>query len=115
MPSYLITNEVHRQRDEIVGFGSGVSVASTVRLIHISPTISYTHRLQPSTDKTPQEFVLGIYEAFCSLVRHPYVGAKIEGPLGFPKGIGRGFSAFLCHLMAGKHYHNFKSLLSIQC
>lgn len=30
MPSYLITNEVHRQRDEIIGFGSGLSVASTV-------------------------------------------------------------------------------------
>ena len=31
MPSYLITNEVHRRRDEIVGLGSGMGVAGKVR------------------------------------------------------------------------------------
>jgi sterol 3beta-glucosyltransferase len=31
MPSYVITNEVHRPRDEIVGLGSGLNVAGKVR------------------------------------------------------------------------------------
>ncbi|KAF1915267.1 hypothetical protein BDU57DRAFT_518153 [Ampelomyces quisqualis] len=75
MPSYLITNEVHRRRDEIVGLRSGMIVAG-------------------------KELVLGFYDAFSGLVKHPYLGAKIEGPLGFPKGIGRGCWGFGCHSMA---------------
>ncbi|KAF2824116.1 UDP-Glycosyltransferase/glycogen phosphorylase [Ophiobolus disseminans] len=75
MPSYVITNERHRRRDEIVGLGSGLGVAG-------------------------KEFTLGLYEAFSGLIRHPYLGAKNEGPLGFPKGIGRGVYGFGCHTMA---------------
>lgn len=39
MPSYLITNEVHRRRDEIVGLGSGMGVAGKVHEF-LSLTIS---------------------------------------------------------------------------
>jgi hypothetical protein len=49
-----------------------------------------------------QELVFGLYEAFSGLVKHPYLGAKIEGPLGFPRGIGRGVFGFGCHTLAGK-------------
>lgn len=102
MPSYVITNEVHRQRDEIVGLGSGLSVAGKVRLqaLRSSRWVDANSR---------QELVLGLYEAFSSLVKHPYMGAKTEGPLGFPKGIPRGMGAFMCHLMAGTQL----SILSI--
>ncbi|KAF2025017.1 UDP-Glycosyltransferase/glycogen phosphorylase [Setomelanomma holmii] len=75
LPSYSIANEEHRRRDEITGLGSGFGVAG-------------------------KEFVLGTYEAFSGLVRHPYVGAKTEGPAGFIKGIGRGYWAFSNHLLA---------------
>lgn len=50
-----------------------------------------------------QELVFGLYEAFSGLVKHPYLGAKIEGPLGFPRGIGRGVFGFGCHTLAGKY------------
>jgi len=55
------------------------------------------------TDDMIQEFVLGLYEGFGSLIRHPYLGATNEGPLGFPKGIGRGICGFGCHTMAGEY------------
>ncbi|KAL6709290.1 hypothetical protein ACN47E_001697 [Coniothyrium glycines] len=74
-PSYAITNEIHRRRDEITGIGSGLGVAG-------------------------KEFVLGIGEALGGILRHPYVGAKVEGPIGFGKGIGRGLFAFLPHALA---------------
>jgi sterol 3beta-glucosyltransferase len=35
-------------------------------------------------------------------VRHPYLGAKQEGSLGFGKGIGRGLGGLFFHSMAGK-------------
>jgi hypothetical protein len=79
LPSYSIANEEHRRRDEITGLGSGFGVAG-------------------------KEFVLGSYEAFSSIVRHPYVGAKTEGPAGFFKGIGRGYWAFGNHLLAGESH-----------
>jgi hypothetical protein len=50
-----------------------------------------------------QELVLGLFEAFSSLIEHPYLGAKLEGPLGFPRGVGRGIGAFLCHMLAGEY------------
>jgi len=33
MPSYTITNEPHRRRDEITGIGSGLGVAGKVSFI----------------------------------------------------------------------------------
>lgn len=48
-----------------------------------------------------QEFVLGFYEAFAGVVRHPYIGAQTEGPIGAVKGVGRAFSGFGCHILAG--------------
>lgn len=95
MPSYLITNEVHRRRDEIVGMGSGLGVAGKVcplAIINASIANSWT-----------QEFVLGLYEGLSGLVMHPYLGAKLEGPLGFPKGVGRGVWGLGCHTMAGQY------------
>jgi len=77
LPSYMITNEVHRRRDEITGLPSGLAVAG-------------------------KEFVFNIGEAFGGLVYHPYVGAKVEGPVGFAKGIPRGIGGFGCHLLAGE-------------
>ncbi|KAI8941132.1 hypothetical protein NX059_002370 [Plenodomus lindquistii] len=74
-PSYVLTNEVHRRRDEITGLGTGLTVAG-------------------------KEFVLGFYEAFAGVVRHPYVAAQQEGVIGVPKGIGRGFWGFGCHILA---------------
>jgi sterol 3beta-glucosyltransferase len=48
-----------------------------------------------------QELVFGIGDAFVGTVRHPYLGAKQEGPIGFGKGVGRGFAGFFFHFMAG--------------
>lgn len=45
--------------------------------------------------------MLGISDAAQGIIRHPYLGAKQEGPLGFGKGIGRAFAGFYFHLMAG--------------
>lgn len=45
---------------------------------------------------------MGLVDALQGIVRHPYLGAKEEGPLGFGKGIGRAFGGFYCHLFAGK-------------
>ncbi|KAF9694720.1 hypothetical protein EKO04_007312 [Ascochyta lentis] len=75
LPSYTIRNDPARRRDEITGFGSGCKLAG-------------------------KEFVLGFGDALQGVVRHPYLGAKQEGPLGFGKGIGRAFGGFYCHLMA---------------
>jgi len=66
--------------------------------------------LQRCANEVSQELILGLFEAFSSLVKHPYLGAKKEGPLGVPKGVGRGIGAFLCHLMAGKPSHNIDLL-----
>ncbi|XP_014559220.1 glycosyltransferase family 1 protein [Bipolaris victoriae FI3] len=74
-PSHSIANERHRRRDEIVGLSSGLAVAG-------------------------KEFRLGLYDAFTGLVKHPYLGTKLEGPLGLPKGIGRGIGGFACHASA---------------
>lgn len=51
---------------------------------------------------------MGIYEAFSGLVKHPYLGAKLEGPLGVPKGLGRGVFGFGCHTLAGRPPRNEK-------
>lgn len=74
-PTYAIKNEPHRRRNEIVGLGSGLETAG-------------------------KEFVLGFGEAFGGIVRHPYVGAKKEGAVGFGKGVGRGVGAFGWHILA---------------
>ncbi|KZM23991.1 transferase [Ascochyta rabiei] len=75
LPSYTIHNDPARRRDEITGFGSGCKLAG-------------------------KEFVLGFADALQGVVRHPYLGAKEEGPLGFGKGIGRSISGFYLHSMA---------------
>ncbi len=46
---------------------------------------------------------MGSVDAFQGLVRHPYLGAKQEGALGFGKGIGRGLGGFYFHMMAGTY------------
>ncbi|KAJ6280307.1 glycosyltransferase [Bipolaris maydis] len=74
-PSRSIANEHHRHRDEIVGLTSGLAVAG-------------------------KEFRLGLYDAFTGLIKHPYLGTKLDGPLGLPKGIGRGIGGFVCHASA---------------
>ncbi|KAH3904265.1 hypothetical protein HBH56_237920 [Parastagonospora nodorum] len=74
-PSYTITNEPHRRRDEITGIGSGLGVAG-------------------------KEFVFGLGEGVGSIVWHPYIGAKREGPLGAVRGVGRGLGGLWCHVMA---------------
>ncbi|KAF2854031.1 glycosyltransferase family 1 protein [Plenodomus tracheiphilus IPT5] len=76
VPSYMITNEVHRRRDEITGLGTGLTVAG-------------------------KEFTLNIYEAFSGLLHHPYTATQQEGFIGVPKGLGRGFYGFGCHILAG--------------
>jgi len=53
---------------------------------------------------------LGLVDAFQGVVRHPYLGAKQEGPLGFGKGLGRGFAGFYCHMLAGKHSLEFSKV-----
>lgn len=55
-----------------------------------------------STDQGSQEFVMGFSDAFVGIVRHPYLGATQEGPLGFVKGLGRGLGGFYCHSLAGE-------------
>lgn len=45
---------------------------------------------------------MGFGDAFQGIIRHPYLGAKEEGALGFGKGIGRAIGGFYCHLMAGE-------------
>jgi hypothetical protein len=77
MPSYVIHNDPARPRDEITGFGSGCKLAG-------------------------KEFVLGFGDALFGIVRHPYLGAKEEGVLGFGKGVGRSLGGFWFHSMAGK-------------
>ena len=77
LPSYAIHNDPARQRDEITGFGSGCKLAG-------------------------KEFVLGLSDALVGIVRHPYLGAKQEGAMGFGKGIGRGLAGLYLHLGAGK-------------
>lgn len=54
--------------------------------------------------------MLGFVDAFQGVVRHPYLGAKQEGPLGFGKGLGRGLAGFSCHMLAGKHYLEFSKV-----
>jgi hypothetical protein len=76
-PSYAIHNDPARRRDEITGFGSGCKLAG-------------------------KEFVLGFGDALLGIVRHPYLGAKQEGPLGFGKGLGRGLGGLYFHSMAGE-------------
>jgi sterol 3beta-glucosyltransferase len=39
-------------------------------------------------------------------VRHPYLGAKQEGPLGFGKGVGRGLGGLFFHSHAGESTRN---------
>jgi len=56
---------------------------------------------------------MGIYEAFGGIVRHPYIGAKIEGPIGFGKGIGRGIWGFGCHILAGMYIFPLPSPITI--
>ncbi|KAJ4985852.1 glycosyltransferase family 28 domain-containing protein [Stagonosporopsis vannaccii] len=74
-PSYAIRHDPARRRDEITGFGSGCKLAG-------------------------KEFVMGFFDAFQGFVRHPYLGAKEEGPLGFSKGLGRGLAGFFFHTFA---------------
>ncbi|KAF1362686.1 UDP-Glycosyltransferase/glycogen phosphorylase [Lizonia empirigonia] len=75
MPSYGIRNDPARRRDEITGFGSGCKLAG-------------------------KEFLMGFSDAFMGIMRHPYLGATQEGPLGFVKGVGRGLGGFYCHSLA---------------
>lgn len=56
---------------------------------------------QQPTNPPRQEFALGFYEAFAGMVYHPYAAAQQEGALGVPKGLGRGFWGFGCHILAG--------------
>ncbi|RAR07338.1 glycosyltransferase family 1 protein [Stemphylium lycopersici] len=74
-PSYAIRNDPARRRDEITGFGSGCKLAG-------------------------KEFVLGFGDALVGIARHPYLGAKQEGALGFGKGLGRGLGGLYFHSMA---------------
>jgi hypothetical protein len=76
-PSYAIRNDPARRRDEITGFGSGCKLAG-------------------------KEFVLGFGDALVGIARHPYLGAKQEGALGFGKGLGRGLGGLYFHSMAGE-------------
>jgi sterol 3beta-glucosyltransferase len=46
--------------------------------------------------------VLGFGDALLGIVRHPYLGAKQEGSLGFGKGVGRGLAGLCFHSMAGE-------------
>ncbi|KAI8931389.1 hypothetical protein NX059_011721 [Plenodomus lindquistii] len=75
--SYAIRNDPVRQREEIKGFSTGCKLAG-------------------------KEFVLGFVVAFGGIIKHPYLGAKQEGPGGFGKGIARAAGAFHCHSMAGE-------------
>ncbi|KAF2626779.1 glycosyltransferase family 1 protein [Macroventuria anomochaeta] len=75
LPSYAIRNDPARRRDEITSLGSGCKLAG-------------------------KEFFLGFGDAFQGIVRHPYLGAKQEGLVGFGKGIGRGVGGFYFHSMA---------------
>lgn len=68
------------------------------------------------TDDVIQEFVLGLYEGFGGLIRHPYLGTTNEGPLGFPKGIGRGIWGFGCHTLAGEcRYYIYTNRTLFSC
>ena len=42
-----------------------------------------------------EEFVFGVYDGVTGLVRHPYVGAREDGPVGFFKGVGKGVGGFV--------------------
>lgn len=57
---------------------------------------------EDATNRDLKEFILGFGDALQGFVRHPYLGAKQEGPLGFGKGVGRSIAGFYCHSMAGK-------------
>lgn len=77
-----------RRRDEITGLGSGLRTAG-------------------------KEFVLGHYDAWSGLVKHPYRGAKQEGPKGFGKGVfraGRGFMTNTLAAIFGLPGYSFKGL-----
>ncbi|KAK0100746.1 hypothetical protein ONS95_007196 [Cadophora gregata] len=64
-PSFLLSDDTVRRRDNITGFGSGVKVAS-------------------------KEVYYGLYDGITGLVTQPYSGAQRDGPVGFVKGVGRG-------------------------
>lgn len=42
-----------------------------------------------------KEFAYGLYDGWTGLVKHPYMGAKQQGPVGFAKGIGKGVGGFV--------------------
>ena len=46
--------------------------------------------------------MLGFGDALVGIARHPYLGAKQEGALGFGKGLGRGLGGLYFHSMAGE-------------
>ncbi|CZT06228.1 related to sterol glucosyltransferase [Rhynchosporium graminicola] len=64
-PSFFLSDDTVRRRDNITGFGSGVKVAF-------------------------KEVYYGLYDGITGLVTQPYSGTKRDGPLGFVKGVGRG-------------------------
>ncbi|CZT44006.1 uncharacterized protein RSE6_04126 [Rhynchosporium secalis] len=64
-PSFFLSDDTVRRRDNITGFGSGIKVAS-------------------------KEVYYGLYDGITGLVTQPYSGTKRDGPLGFVKGVGRG-------------------------
>jgi sterol 3beta-glucosyltransferase len=77
LPAYAFWSTEVRRRDEISGFGSGISTAG-------------------------KEFVLGFYDAFSGLVILPYKGARQEGGAGFGKGCVRAFRGLILNILAGK-------------
>ena len=64
-PSFLLSDDTVRRRDNITGLGSGVKVAS-------------------------KEVVFGLYDGVTGLVTQPYTGAQRDGLVGFSKGVGKG-------------------------
>lgn len=50
---------------------------------------------------------MGMFSAFIGLVKHPYVGTRVEGPLGLVKGVGRGLGGFPYHILGGKLHASF--------
>lgn len=92
LPSYTIANDPARRRDEITSFGSGCRLSGKVCMVRMIAGMMLIGW---------QEFFLGLSDAFQGIVRHPYLGAKQEGPMGFGKGMGRAFLGFFYHSLAG--------------
>ena len=49
-----------------------------------------------------QELALGTYDGFAGIFTQPIIGAMEEGPVGFLKGLGKGFMGTPFKVLAGK-------------